>query len=80
MEGFLYATALDLNMGYYHLMLDTETSNICAIVFLWGFYWYKRLRYKRLPIGTAASPDIFQAKTNMLFNELEYVCAYIEIY
>ena len=74
----MYATALDLNMGYYHLMLDTETSNICAIVFLWGFYWYKRLRYKRLPIGTAASPDIFQAKTNMLFNELEYVRAYID--
>jgi len=43
MEGFSYATALDLNMGYYHLLLDAETSNICAIVFPWGFYRYKRL-------------------------------------
>ena len=73
MEGFSYATALDLNMGYYHLLLDAETSNICAIVFPWGFY-----RYKRLPMGTAVSPDIFQAKMNMLFNELEYVRAYID--
>jgi hypothetical protein len=73
MEGFLYATALDLNMGYYHLLLDAETLNICAIVFLWGFY-----RYKHLPMGTAVSPDILQAKMNMLFNELEYVRAYID--
>ena len=74
MEGFSYATAaLDLNMGYYHLLLDAETSNICAIVFPWVFY-----RYNRLPMGTAVSPDIFQAKMNMLFNELEYVRAYID--
>ena len=71
MEGFSYATALDLSMGYYHLVLDAETSKICTIVFLWGFY-----RCQRLPMGTVTSPDIFQAKINMLFNKLEYAHAY----
>ena len=73
MEGFSYATALDLNMGYYHIVLDAASADICAIVFPWGFY-----RYKRLPMGVAASPDIFQAKMNSLFNELEYVRAYLD--
>ena len=29
-------------------------------------------------MGTAVSPDIFQAKMNMLFNELEYIRAHID--
>eukprot|EP00986_Skeletonema_menzelii_P013310 scaffold7655_cov91-Skeletonema_menzelii.AAC.1 len=55
MEGFTFASAIDLNMGYYHLKLDLETMRICAIVFPWGIY-----RYRRLPMGVACSPDIFQ--------------------
>lgn len=73
MEGFTYASAIDLNMGYYHLQLDMATREICAIVFPWGVY-----RYKRLPMGAATAPDIFQAKMNSLFAELSYVQAYID--
>ena len=72
-EGFQWATAIDLNMGYYHLRLDPATSDICTIVFPWGIY-----RYKRLPMGVACSPDIFQSKMNGLFSDLEYVLAYID--
>ena len=36
LEGFTYATALDLNMGYYTIRLDHDMSKICAIIFLWG--------------------------------------------
>ena len=73
MEGFTFATAIDLNMGYYHLKLDVETMKICAIVFPWGIY-----RYKRLPMGVACSPDIFQSKMSSLFAELSYVQAYLD--
>ena len=73
MEGFTYASAIDLNMGYYHLKLDLETMKICAIVFPWGIY-----KYKRLPMGVACSPDIFQSKMSSLFAELDYVQAYID--
>ncbi len=40
-EGFSYATALDLNMGYYTIRLDPDASKICTIIFPWGKYSYK---------------------------------------
>jgi hypothetical protein len=37
MEGFAFASALDLNMGYYHIKLDHEADaqKLCTIVFPW---------------------------------------------
>ena len=52
-QGLTYATALDLNMGYYTIRLDKEAQNLCTIVFAWGKY-----RYKRLPMGINCAPDI----------------------
>ena len=73
LEGFSYATALDLNMGYYTIRLDPDSSKICTIIFPWGKY-----SYKRLPMGIAGSPDIFQSKMMELMESLEYVRAYID--
>jgi hypothetical protein len=42
MKGFTFASALDLNMGYYHIKLDDDAQNLCTIVFPWGKYKYKR--------------------------------------
>jgi hypothetical protein len=67
-EGFTFATALDLNMGYYTIRLDPDTSRICTVIFPWGKY-----SYKRLPMGIAGSPDIFQSKMSELMEDLEYV-------
>ncbi len=36
LEGFTYATALDLNMGYYTIRLDLQASEMCTIIFPWG--------------------------------------------
>jgi hypothetical protein len=33
LEGFSYATALDLNMDYYTIRLDPDSSKICTIIF-----------------------------------------------
>jgi hypothetical protein len=35
MEGFTFASALDLNMGYYHIKLDhdADAQKLCTIVF-----------------------------------------------
>jgi hypothetical protein len=46
MEGFTFASALELNMGYYHIKLDADAQKLCTIVFSWGKY-----KYKRLPMG-----------------------------
>ena len=73
LEGFTYATALDLNMGYYTIRLDPDASRICTIIFPWGKY-----SYKRLPMGVAGSPDIFQAKMLELMAALEFVRTYLD--
>jgi hypothetical protein len=35
-EGFSFAIALDLNMGYYTIRLDPDATKICTILFPWG--------------------------------------------
>ena len=73
LEGFTYATSLDLNMGYYHIELTPNSKRMCTIVLPWGKY-----EYQKLPMGLCNSPDIFQEKMSTLFNDLERVRAYID--
>ena len=73
LEGFQWATSLDLNMGYYHIELTPASKRLCTIVLPWGKY-----EYQRLPMGLCNSPDIFQEKMGNLFQDLEYVRAYID--
>jgi len=73
MEGFQYATTLDMNMGYYHLSLDRESSEMCTIV-----TEFCKFRYKRLPMGVSCTPDIFQSKMNGLLGDIEGVRAYLD--
>jgi hypothetical protein len=48
MEGFTFASALDLSMGYYHIKLDADAQKLCTIVFPWNM---GKCKYKRLPMG-----------------------------
>ncbi len=47
--------SLDLNMGYYDVVLSLLAKEMCIFVLPWGKYCYKRL-----PMGVADSPNIFQ--------------------
>jgi hypothetical protein len=60
-------------MGYYTIRLDPDAFKICPIIFPWGKY-----SYKRLPMGIAGSPDIFQQKMLKLMEPLEFVRAYLD--
>ena len=73
MEKFKYATALDLSMGYYHKPLDEYSQNLCTIILLWG-----KFKYKKLPMGIASAPAIFQEVTNKLLDNLDYMTVYID--
>ena len=53
LEGFKYATAIDLSMGYYHIPLDKKSQGLCGTVMPWGVY-----KYKVLPMGISNAPDI----------------------
>jgi hypothetical protein len=67
-EGFIYATALDLNMGYYTIRLHPTASEKCTIIFPWGKY-----SYKRMLMGFGGSADIFQAQIMDLMAFLKFV-------
>ena len=73
MEGFTYATALDLNMGYYTIRLDPDAQKICTIILPWGKY-----SYLRLLMGVAGSLDIFQEKMSGLMEDLVNVRTYLD--
>ena len=73
LQGFKWATLLDLNMGYYHIELHPELKKLCTLVFPWRKY-----EMQCLPMGLCNSPDIFQEKMSNLFADLEYVCTYID--
>ena len=73
LEGFQFATSLDLNMGYYHIELSPDSRKLCTIVLPWGKY-----EYLRLPMGLCNSPNVFQEKMSTLMQDLEFVRAYID--
>ena len=68
LEGFKYATPLDLNMGYYNIHINKQASNLCKIIRTWVKY-----QYKRLPMGVSNSPKIFQEKMNKNFRGFAFI-------
>ena len=71
--GFQYAMSLDLSIGYYHIRISDQASNLCTIIIPWGKY-----KYKRLPMGICNSPDIFQGKMNKIFCGFEFIREYFD--
>ena len=60
-------------MGYYHIRLRENTSNLRKIILLWGKYCYKHL-----PMGVTNSQDIFQHNMNGLFHGCKFIRACID--
>ena len=71
--GFQWISAIDMNMGYYHIELDPYAQEVCTITFPWGKY-----SYNRLPIGISCAPVIFQAEMSSLMEGLEFVRVYLD--
>jgi hypothetical protein len=76
MEGFTFALALDLNMGYYHIKLDADAQNLCISVFPWCIGKYK---YKRSPMGIQIAWFLIFFKMSCLslskiWNMLRHTC------
>jgi hypothetical protein len=75
MEGFIFASALDLNMGYYHIKLNADAQKLCTILFPWHMGKYK---YKRLPMGIKIAPGAFQNVMSKLVQDMVYVKNYLD--
>ena len=60
-------------MGYFHIRVSKQDSNLCTIILTWRKY-----RYKCLPMGVSNSPEIFQEKINEMFRGFEFIQGYID--
>ena len=73
LEGFQYATELDLNKGYYTIRLSPASQDMTTIVTKFG-----KFKYNYLPMGMYASGDIFQSKAEKILGDIEGVKTYID--
>jgi hypothetical protein len=72
-NGFKYAKAIDLSMGYYHIPLYLEAKKLGTSILPWGKY-----QYKRLPMGVKVSPDIFQRIMFELLGDIPNIQVYLD--
>jgi len=73
LEGFQWATSLDLNMGHCHIRLDPTSKQLCAIALPSG-----KCECQAIPMGLCNSIDIFQEKMSELMDRLAFVRTHID--
>jgi len=61
LEGFQWATGLDLNMGCHHVRLDPASKQLCAVALPFGMH-----EHQAIPMELCNGPDIFQEKMSEL--------------
>ena len=72
-EGYKYASAIDLSMGYYHIPLEEYSQSLCGTIMPWGL-----CQCKVVPMGISNAPDIFQSTMATLLGNLSYILEYID--
>ena len=71
--AYTYVTAIDLSMGYYHLRLSDELSDMSTFILPFGLF-----KYRRLPMGLSISPDLFQERMLKLFGDLPFTKVFLD--
>jgi hypothetical protein len=70
LEGFKYATSLDLNMGYYHIKLSPDSKKLCTLITPFGKY-----EMQKLPMGLCNSNKKFPLSNHQVCNFLQAAVA-----
>jgi len=73
LEGFQWATSLDLNMGHCHIRLDPASKQLRTVVLPFG-----KCECQAIPMGLCNSSDIFQEKMSKLMDGPTFVRTYID--
>ena len=68
-----FVTKIDLQKGYYQVLLTPNASDISAFVTPDGLY-----KYLRMPFGMKNSPGTFQRIINFVIRELDGIFAYLD--
>jgi len=68
LEGFQWATGLDLHMGHCHVTLDPGSKQLCDIVLTFGKH-----EHKAILMGLYNNTNIFQEEMSELIDGLAFV-------
>jgi len=68
LEGFQWATSLNLNMGHHHIRSDPASKQLCAVVLPFGKH-----ERQAILMGLCNGPDIIQEKMSELMDGLAFV-------
>lgn len=68
-----YFTVLDMKDGYFQVMLDKQSSNLCAFATPFGRY-----KFCRMPFGISSAPEVFQKLNFELFGDIKGVEIYFD--
>jgi hypothetical protein len=58
-ERFTFASALNLNMGYYHIKSDADAQKLCTIAFSWQMGKYKYRFLMSFKTSCLSLPEIW---------------------
>ncbi|KAB0794830.1 hypothetical protein PPYR_11669 [Photinus pyralis] len=73
LNGSNYFSTLDANWGFWTIALDEESSKLCTFITPFG-----RFRFKRLPFGISAAPEIFHSTMTELFADIPNTVVYFD--
>jgi hypothetical protein len=72
-DGLTFVSVLDLNMGFWIILLDKESQSLATVILPWGKY-----SYQLLAMGLSISPDIYQEKMSFIISDMENVICFID--
>ena len=72
LEGNMYFSNINLLSGYFQMAHEEESQNVTAFITPLGLYMWKRL-----PMGLASAPGVFQNLMELIFAGLSYEVALV---
>ena len=68
-----FYSVFDLRDGYFHIVLDEESTKYCGFSTPFGVY-----KFLRMPQGVSPAPEIFQRLVSSYFEDIEGVTVYFD--
>jgi hypothetical protein len=73
-DGYNFASTLDLHLGFHHVLLSEYASNVFTTVLPWGKY-----SYVRMPLGYTGAPSVFQQhRMDEILGDLPFCACFID--
>jgi hypothetical protein len=72
-DGHTFVSILNLNMGFWMILLNKESQQLTAVIIPRGKY-----SYQCLVMGLSVSSDIYQVTISAIFSDMENIICFID--